>query len=90
VLGNPQNLPACGDYLGWRSALRVVFGDCEGPSKGEMKAMKKMKVGDTVYLKSGSPRLTIAAIDGDQARVAWVSDGTLQETYFPLICLVKE
>ena len=51
--------------------------------------MKKIKIGDIVYLKSGSPRLTVEEIDGDEARVSWISDGTLQKSYFPLLCLVK-
>jgi hypothetical protein len=51
-----------------------------------------MQVGDVVYLKSGSPRLTILDIDDDQAEVGYFhySTGIFHQIEdVPLTCLTK-
>lgn len=47
-----------------------------------------MKPGDIVYLKSGSPALTITRVYGDMAEVTWMRTGELLSSgEFPLACL---
>ncbi|RPI14276.1 MAG: DUF2158 domain-containing protein [Ignavibacteriae bacterium] len=50
---------------------------------------KKLKVGDVVELKSGSPRMTISSIDdSDMAEVSfYTTKGGLETKYFPLDAL---
>ena len=54
------------------------------------------KIGDTVYLKSGSPRMTVAALvpldSGPHVRVVWTKydDGTMQETILPAATFRKD
>lgn len=48
-----------------------------------------MKIGDVVFLKSGSPSLTIVDIDdynGD-ITVKWISHDAVYQYTFPAICL---
>ena len=47
-----------------------------------------MKPGDIVYLKSGSPALTVTRVYGDMAEVTWLRAGNLfGYGEFPLVCL---
>ena len=41
------------------------------------------KVGDIVYLKSGSPPLTVITDDGSNATVQWFNGAAPEETAFP-------
>lgn len=43
-------------------------------------AAKIWKVGDTCYLKSGSPRMTIVTVEGTQVAVRWTSFETILPT----------
>jgi uncharacterized protein YodC (DUF2158 family) len=50
-----------------------------------------MKVGDTVRLKSGSPLMTIRAIEGDEATCDWVdAKGQAQSKLYPLTSLIED
>lgn len=48
-----------------------------------------LKPGDTVILKSGGPRMTIARIKGDEAFVVWATLERLikVDDFIPLVCL---
>lgn len=47
-----------------------------------------MKVGDVVYLNSGSRPMTIVLLENDLAQCEWGSeDGTLWSHVWPLACL---
>ena len=47
-----------------------------------------MKPGDIVYLRSGSPALTVKRVYGDMAEVGWLADReTLRTAEFPQVCL---
>ena len=47
-----------------------------------------MKPGDIVYLKSGSPALTVKLMYGDVAVVTWFDDSETPCTAeFPVVCL---
>jgi len=47
-----------------------------------------MKPGDIVYLRSGSPALTVKRVYGDMAEVTWLRAGDLFSTAeFPQVCL---
>ena len=49
-----------------------------------------MNVGDVVYLKSGSPELSIISIEGENAFVSWIGyNNTVIKEDFPLACLSK-
>lgn len=41
-----------------------------------------MHIGDIVHLNSGSPDLTVVALEGDNVRVKWET-----ESIFPFVCL---
>lgn len=59
-------------------------------SKPEPAPIKEIKVGDTVYLKSGSPRLTVTAILGnDIVEVSWCKfdAAEMQVWNFPLAAM---
>lgn len=45
------------------------------------------EVGDVVVLKSGSPRMTIAAIEGEMAVCVWVDKGKSARDRFELVTL---
>lgn len=49
------------------------------------------QVGETVRLKSGSPRLSIVSIDDNRISVSWITYGThlLQIATFPIECLER-
>ncbi len=48
-----------------------------------------MKAGDLVYLKSGSPKLTVIAVERDHVAVTWMDvDGIQHESFLPSVCLV--
>lgn len=55
----------------------------------------ELATGDTCYLKSGSPELTISDIferidTVKMARVSWWHGDALKSETFPLVCLTKE
>lgn len=50
-----------------------------------------LAVGDTVYLKSGSPPLTVTAVADGMVEVAWVAlHGHIQTSQFPAACVSTE
>lgn len=51
-----------------------------------------MQPGDVVRLKSGSPPMTIARLDGDEARCFWFVGNPSELKYgdFPLATLMRE
>ena len=49
----------------------------------------EFEVGDVVILKSGSARMTIAAVDGDMAVCVWVDKGKSYRDRFELVTLKK-
>lgn len=47
-----------------------------------------MKIGDVVYLNSGSPELTVTQIKNDQVWVNWLGpNNAVHEAIFPSVCL---
>jgi uncharacterized protein YodC (DUF2158 family) len=47
-----------------------------------------MKVGDVVYLNSGSPELTITQIKNGQVWVNWIGyNNEINEAIFPIACV---
>ena len=42
----------------------------------------ELKIGDVVVLKSGSPNLTVAAIDDDKVTCHWFDKATLRQAQF--------
>jgi uncharacterized protein YodC (DUF2158 family) len=44
-------------------------------------------IGQTVYLKSGSPALTVIASDGDKTTVEWDGGDKTERHAFPSVCL---
>lgn len=50
------------------------------------------KSGDEVCLKSGSPNLTVARVEGDSVSVVWYCEATyiFQTDDFPAACLEKK
>lgn len=53
-----------------------------------------MKQGDVVYLKSGSPELTVTTVDPEneatvEVGVAWMDGSIVRHTSFPAACLTK-
>lgn len=53
--------------------------------------MEKIEIGDTVYLKSGSPKMTVFAIAKGRASVVWnhYATGIIREQKVSLKALVK-
>lgn len=51
-------------------------------------AIGQVVTGDIVYLKSGSPALTVVSWQGDSIRVNWFASGTAQQADFHRLCLV--
>lgn len=52
--------------------------------------MTEVKVGDVVYLNSGSPHLTVTNISIDirnSVEVSWMDDGELRKAIFDMACL---
>ncbi|MDP1630207.1 MAG: DUF2158 domain-containing protein [Caulobacter sp.] len=49
----------------------------------------ELEVGDVVMLKSGSARMTVAAIEGDMAACVWVDKGKSYRDRFELVTLKK-
>ena len=50
-----------------------------------------MKIGDVVYLKSGSPELTVTDVYLENVQVMWISENdVVQRASFPKACLVVE
>jgi uncharacterized protein YodC (DUF2158 family) len=48
-----------------------------------------IQIGSSVHLKSGSPDLTVVAIEKGVATVEWVREnGALDRAVFPLVCLI--
>ena len=47
----------------------------------------RLQVGDIVHLNSGSPELTITAIDSGSAKVEWLDGGVTKQGVFPCACL---
>jgi uncharacterized protein YodC (DUF2158 family) len=48
----------------------------------------KMKQGDVVHLKSGSPELTVENVTGNFVKVIWFNDGVAESGTFDAACLV--
>jgi len=57
-----------------------------------MSEATKFEPGDVVYLKSGSPELTVERYDEEDEHtvVRWMADGEVRATGFPAACLTKE
>ncbi len=56
---------------------------------------EKIDIGDVVYLKSGSPGMTVYTIgaDGDPAKIGttfFLGNGASQNATYPVRCLTKE
>lgn len=51
-----------------------------------------LKAGDEACLKSGSPNLTVARVEGDSVSVVWYCDATdiFKTDDFPAACLEKK
>lgn len=48
-------------------------------------------IGETVFLNSGSPPMTVTGRDGDLVEVEWrAADDKLQRDRFPTACLRKQ
>lgn len=56
------------------------------------KPPKELALGDTVYLNSGSPRMTVVALKPFFVKVAWIKydDGVLQEAILPVEAFRKD
>ncbi|OGU67259.1 MAG: hypothetical protein A2499_15900 [Stygiobacter sp. RIFOXYC12_FULL_38_8] len=52
--------------------------------------MNNFKIGDVVYLKSGSPAMTVTSLSEDHCHVAWHDQGKEHTGYYPLEALTKE
>lgn len=52
--------------------------------------MNNLNIGDVVYLKGGSPALTVQEIDGTDAIVSWFKDGQVERNRFKLAQLTTE
>lgn len=52
---------------------------------------EEFAVGDTVYLKSGSPRMTVAHVHDEHADVTWITNGgcAVMLQAFKFACLTK-
>lgn len=51
---------------------------------------ERIEVDDVVYLHSGSPPLTVLALEGDMARVEWeTADGSMQQSVYSLSALTS-
>jgi len=49
------------------------------------------ELGEIVYLKSGSPKLTVVSVDGGDVGISWVtSTGCIQTSEFPAECLCSD
>ena len=46
-----------------------------------------IRAGDIVHLNSGSPELTVVAIDSDRFKVEWVEGHLTLRQAFPRVCL---
>jgi len=54
--------------------------------------MDEFRTGDIVYLKSGSPKMTVETVhDADKLTVTWITDGgkLVVSRIFPVDCLTK-
>lgn len=54
-----------------------------------MKDERDFEVGETVYLNSGSPALTITGKHGASSSVTWICDGSVQRATFPNACITR-
>ena len=58
---------------------------------GDFKQMNEIKVGDIVYLKSGSPKLTVDKVNGSDITVVWfASEFDFKFTLINSLVLTKE
>ena len=49
-----------------------------------------MDIGDIVFLKSGSPKLTVTNVSERSADVSWISSHGVERHTFPQACLTSE
>ncbi|MBL7937490.1 MAG: DUF2158 domain-containing protein [Bacteroidia bacterium] len=51
---------------------------------------EKISAGDVVYLKSGSPALTVKSVSGNKALTSWFINNEPKTEGFELVMLTKE
>ena len=52
--------------------------------------MNNLKTGDVVYLKSGSPALTVQEVDGEDVYVSWFKGEGFERNRFKIAQLTTE